>query len=250
MPSYNRLMALVGERKALAAAVLAFYMILYFLIALAIPPDEGFRPFFSAMGALYGTAFFSLVAGYFWARWFSIGLGIYGLIIGIMALWTLGVVPELIFLAATHGLVSLALWGGGMAAHFDGKTEWRARFHLDESGTQRLGKAVIRVGISLPFIIAYGLSPRADMDATLLCAGIFGLVALGSWGLLRLRTWGIVVLVAGSAAVLGTLGAMDQAIVLSDGTSVDLSYNGAIGGGVLLLAALPFAGPIARYLKS
>ena len=88
------------------------------------------------------------------------------------------------------------------------------------------------------------------MDATLLCAGIFGLVALGTWGLLRMRTWGIVVLVTGSAAVLATLGAMDQAVLLSDGTSVDLSYNGAIGGAALLLAAVPFAGPIARYLRS
>ena len=121
---------------------------------------------------------------------------------------------------------------------------------MDENATRRLGKAVIRVGISLPILIAYGLAPRDSMVDTLVCAAAVGLVGVGVWGFLRLRTWGLVVMICGAAAVLGTIGITEQLVALGRNTALDLSLNGTLGAVVLLLAALPFAGPIARYVRS
>ena len=33
-----------------------------------------------ALAAVYGLAFFALVAGYFWARWYAVGVGLFGVI--------------------------------------------------------------------------------------------------------------------------------------------------------------------------
>ena len=246
---YTSGMGLVGERKALAAAVLAFYLVIYLLVALTVPPDQGLTQFFAAMAGLYGLSFFALVAGYFWARWFAIGLGIYGLLGGVLAVWQIGPIPEILFLGGTHGLLSLTLWGEKVAAHYDGRSEWRARFHLDDSGTQRLGKAVVRVGISLPILIGYGLMPRQSLGETILCLGVLGLVTVGAWGFLRLRTWGLVALAASAITVLVTLSAVGQVVPFGDGTSIDLTVNGATGGLILFLATVPFLGPVARYLR-
>ena len=144
-------MGFVGERKALAAAVLALYALIFLINALGAPPEMGVTALFAGMGTFYGLAFFSLVAGYFWARWFAIGVGLFGVVFGIMAIVQLGLDEQFLFFAGTHGSVSLFLWGKKMAQNFDGKQTWRERFHLDEYGTQRLGKAIIRIGMSLPY---------------------------------------------------------------------------------------------------
>lgn len=242
-------MALVGERKALAAAVLAFYMLYFLLVAFAAPPEMQLGPLFAAMSGLYGLAFFALVAGYFWARWFAIGLGIYGLILGVMGLWSEGLHPVFLFVAGTHGGMSLILWGTNVASQFDGRDDWRDRFHLDDTGTQRLGKAVIRIGISLPMLIGYGLTPRQGMGETLFIMGAIALVGLGSWGLLRMRTWGLLALLAAAGGVLTSLVATAQVAVLGDGSAVDLTVSGSLGGIFLALAVVPFALPMVRYLR-
>ena len=69
-------MKLVGERRALASIVFAFYFLMYLLNAILGPPEVA-RLFFGIAG-VYFLAFFSLVAGYFWARWYSVGVGLYG----------------------------------------------------------------------------------------------------------------------------------------------------------------------------
>ena len=57
---------------------------------------------------------------------------------------------------------TLFLWGHGMSVPYDGQSAWREKFHMDESAVQRLGRAVIRAGVSLPFILLYAFVPRPD----------------------------------------------------------------------------------------
>jgi len=168
-------LGMVGERKAIAAAVLSFYTLLFVLNAL-LDPNESMRPMHSALAATYGAAFFSLVAGYFWARWYAIGLGLFGFSLGTLAMLQHGVDYPPLFFTATHGVVSLALWGNQVATDFDGRSDWRARFHMDENATRRLGKAVIRVGISLPMLLMYGLAPREELSDGLLAGAMIAVI--------------------------------------------------------------------------
>src|SRR5436190_23211186 len=95
---------LVGERRAVAAAVLAFYMFVYGLLAFLNPPP-GFERAFFAMGGCYALAFVGVVAGYFWGRWYAIGVALSGVITTLVGVWQIGPEPVLIFIGATHGAV-------------------------------------------------------------------------------------------------------------------------------------------------
>jgi hypothetical protein len=235
-----------GERRAVAAAVLAFYALIFLLVALT--PPAGWGPCFAALAGVYGLGFFALVAGYFWARWYAIGIGMSGFISGLFSMWQMGPEPILLFYSGTHVLASLILWGSTMAALFDGQAEWRKRFHMDEPATHRLGKAIIRAGISLPYIVMYALAPRQDAAMTMMVIAS-GLVAVvGIWALVNLRTWGVVAMVAGAAAVLGSLSSAGH-VGVTQTLSVDLAVFGLMAAGMLVAAALPFAKPIARYLR-
>src|SRR5947209_6022731 len=122
-------MKLIGERRALAAAVFAFYFMLMLLQAILGP--ENLKPAIYALSGVYGLAFFSLVAGYFWARWYAIGVGIFGLITGVVAIWQLGALePIFVFFGGTHLAAALVLWGDKMAEPYEGQTAWRERYHM------------------------------------------------------------------------------------------------------------------------
>jgi hypothetical protein len=241
---------LTGERRAVAAAVLAFYGFLYLVVGLTAPSE--WTAAFAGMALVYGIGFFSLVAGYFWARWYAIGVGMSGLITAVFSIVQIGVEPVLMFYGATHAVVSLALWGSSMSLAFDGRKEWRERFHLDENATHKLGKSVIRLGISLPYVILYALAPR-DGAGDALLAALAGVVAVsGLYGMVRLRTWGVFAL-AGATALIGV-----SLAALSCGSSIASFGNGyavniwAAGFAALfgLLAALaPLARPLVRYLR-
>ncbi|WP_428268269.1 hypothetical protein [Haliangium sp.] len=238
-------MGLVGERKALASAVLALYALFFTLNALLIP-ERSLVPLLGSMAATYGLAFFALVAGYFWARWFAIGLGLYGVSTGVLVLWQLGIEPIFVFYTGTHLAVSLLLWGKQVSADFDGRNDWRERFHMDESGTHRLGRAVIRAGISLPFLLAYGLAPR-DGEGMTLAVAVLALAGLGIWGLLRLRTWGVLAMVvAGIVAVVDLSG---HAVGVGVAANYPIESLGAVGAALLLAATTPFALPMLRHLR-
>lgn len=238
-------MALVGERKAVASAILALYTLIFFLTALSVP-DPRLVPFLSSLAATYGLSFFAVVAGYFWARWFAIGLGLYGFSTGFLLVWQIGPEPVVLFYALTHGAISVLLWGPRVAAQFDGRVDWRERFHLDENATHRLGRAVIRVGLTLPFLLAYGLAPREGAGQMLLAAGAVGLAGLGIWGLLRLRTWGVLTMIAGAAAILVTAPSTVTPLAIS----ADVAASGVVGAILLLAAAAPFVGPMLRYVRA
>jgi hypothetical protein len=241
-------MSLVGERKALAAAVLAMYTLMYLVNALFAPAEE-LKLLFVALSSLYGLAFFSLVAGYFWARWFAIGLGLFGVTGAIMAMVQIGVDYTFLFYGGTHALVSLFLWGNKMSTDFDGRTEWRERFHLDESATRRLGKAVIRIGITLPVLIIYGLAPRVDMLESLLMLGVVAVAGLGVVGVLRMRTWGILALAASAFAVAGSALVSSRFACLGQGVGLELPVTAGVLSLMLLACVAPFAVPIRRYLS-
>jgi hypothetical protein len=154
-------MKLVGERRAVAALVLVFYGLMLGLQALlgGVPPEM--RAAIGGLAGCYLVAFFGLVAGYFWARWFAMGVALFGVIGGAVALWQTGVDEMILFYGGTHLAAVLSLWGEGMAGPFDGQLAWRERFHIDDNARHRLGKAVIRAGVSLPMVILYALAPKA-----------------------------------------------------------------------------------------
>ncbi len=226
--------ALVGERRAIAAAVLSFYGFIYLLLGFSAPPE--WSPALTAIAALYGIAFFGVVAGWFWGRWYAQGIGYWGLVSGVLGMWQIGPEPVLVFLTATHGVLALLLAGESMAAGFDGRNDWRTRFHLDDLGVNRLGKSVVRAAMSLPILLMWALAPTQPNQLAAMIPLALG--GAGVWALLRMRTWGIFAL-GGSACVLA-----GQA---SQGPSIAPL---AIGAAVLLGAAvIPFAGPMAKHLR-
>ena len=240
-------MGLVGERKALAAAVLAFYMIQYLVLALLQGPD--LQPMCFGLAFVYGLAFFGLVAGYFWARWYAIGLGMFGLLTAGMGMWQVGAEYILIFMAATHFIVAAGLWGKGMAMGFDGRPDWRQRFHMDENATHKLGRAVIRLGISLPLIVVYALAPRPEStQAWMFAAFAAGLAGVGIWGVFRMRTWGLLA-VGASALALGASALTPQLSAGCSGYAVNLSAIGLAASFVLLSTTALFVVPAARFLR-
>jgi hypothetical protein len=237
-------MKLVGERRALSAVVFAFYALIYSMIAFASLVPEFNKAFF-ALASVYGLAFFSLVAGYFWARWYSVGVGLYGVITAAVGMWQIGAEPILLFVGGTHLAATLMLWGEAMSEPYDGQTAWREKLHMDESAVQRLGRSVIRAGVSLPFVLLYALAPKppgqgADM---FLALGALVLAAFGLRALVRLKTWGVLALgAAGALMMVASIGEM--------ASHADVfALRPAIAGGLLLAAAAPWAAPAMRFLR-
>ena len=234
---------LVGERRAVAASMLVFYAVVYGALALSgmVPPELG--PIITAHAILYGVAFFGLVAGWFWARWYASGIGMYGLVTGVIGIFQLGPEPVLVFMAITHAIIPAFLAGEAIAAGFDGRSEWRTRFHLDEPAVERLGKSVTRAAMSLPFLITWALAPKQPgqgLESTVAELAPFVLGAAGLWALLRLRTWGIFALAGAGAATVGVAFAAPGSPSLM-----------ALAPAALLAAAVaPFARPILSQLGS
>lgn len=220
------------------------YGFLFLVQAIAGPED--WIPAFSALSAIYATGFLGLVAGYFWARWFVIGLGLSGFMTGVISMLQLGgVVPILVFYAGTHLAVMAMLWGDAMSRSYDGRKEWRERFHLDESATNKLGKSVIRVGVSLPYVLLFALAPKEDAALALL--GGASIVA-GAWGLAKMRTWALPALGAGAVTLLAATLDSPMLVPLKNDVALnlDLVAIGAIGFTMLALA--PFVSPVLNYL--
>ena len=185
---------LVGERKAMALLCLGFYTTLFFMIGLSARTElPEWVPVFSAMTLMYGLAFFSVAAEWFWGRWFAIGLGYWGMTMMVMA-WvtTRSLPPAMIIFGTMHGIVSLCLGGEKMAALFDAKPAWRARWKLDDQGVIRVRKSVTRAASSLPALIMFALAPREGQELLALTAFTLALVGIG--GLLAGRTLGVLAL--------------------------------------------------------
>ncbi len=222
------------------------YGFLFLLNSLLAP--EGWGPAFGSLAGIYGMGFLGLVAGYFWARWFVIGLGLSGFMTGAISLFQMGSMePVLVFYTGTHLALTGLLWGTAMARGFDGRKEWRERFHLDEHATNKLGKSVIRVGVSLPYVVLFALAPREDAALALLGGAS---VVAGAWALTQMRAWALPAMGVGAVTMLGATVGEPMLISLKGDVAMnlDLVAFGAIGFTMLALA--PFVSPVISFLRS
>jgi len=239
-------MRLVGERRALAAAVLAFFMLQFLITGLLV--DGPFKGMLIGLGLVYGAGFFGVVAGYFWARWYALGLAFSGVAMAVMTVIRGGdISPPIVIIGITHAIIGLGLLGTDAAAFYDGRRDWRERWKMDENAVNRLGKAVTRAGASLPYLVIAGLAPKEGSgEALTAIALVLGVV--GFAGLVRMRTWGLLALGATAALLAGTLAGLDGWPPLSfDGLPV--LATPAIAGALVLSALLPFAAPIVKYIR-
>ena len=249
---------LVGERKALALLCLGFYTTLFFMIGLSARTElPEWVPVFSAMTLMYTLAFFSVAAEWFWGRWFATGLGYWGMTMTVMA-WvtTRSLPPAMIIFGTMHGLVSLCLGGEKMAAIFDAKPAWRARWKLDDQGVIRVRKSVTRAASSLPALIMFALAPREGQELLALTA--FALAVAGIGGILAGRTLGVMAFVGGAAATaaLVVFGHEPSQVFTvyqyapfgATAGAAMTPYLGVLASVLLVAAALPFAKPMAAYV--
>lgn len=237
-------MKFIGERRALAAAILAFYFLFYGVLAFSQLVPE-FTKAFAAIAGVYALAFFSLVAGYFWARWYAVGVGLYGVITSAVGIWQIGAEPVLLFVGGTHLAATLMLWGGAMSQPYDGQTAWREKFHMDESAVQRLGRSVIRAGVSLPFVLLYAFAPKPESGSMVMSLLALALAGVGFGALVKLKTWGVLALGAAGALMIALAGA-DMAA----GAGPVALLRPALAGSMLLSATTPFLAPIMRWVAA
>lgn len=221
-------------RRAAAVAVLAFYVWFFGTYASYAPPVLANALW--AIAALYAVGVLGLVLGWFWGRWYARGLGYWGLVVGILMMWQLGLENFLLVWAGSNALVSLLLAGESMAIAFDGREDWRRRFHLDDNGVERLGKSVTRAGMSLPWLLLYVLLPRPGEAAMLVPLALAG---AGVFGLLRARTWGLLALGGAAAATTAQL-------AVAPGP---MWQSGVLAALLLAAAVVPFARPIFLRLR-
>jgi purine-cytosine permease-like protein len=124
---------------------------------------------------------------------------------------------------------------------YDGQTAWREKFHMDDNAVQRLGRSVIRAGVSLPFVLLYALAPKPPGSGSIIATIVAVLLTgLGVRALVQLKTWGVMALGA-AGMLLVTVASVD--FVQGD-PGVLLP---ALTGALLILAAVPFAAPMARW---
>jgi hypothetical protein len=114
---------------------------------------------------------------------------------------------------------------------------------MDEHAVQRLGRSVIRAGVSLPFILLYAFAPKPDTGSAVISLIAFVLAAAGLRGLVQLKTWGVLALGAAGALLLTVV----SADVVSHGVSA-MAVRPALAGGLLVAASAPFFAPIARFV--
>jgi hypothetical protein len=240
-------MKLVGERRALAALMFAFWFVMYLMNALL--GGGPLAKLLYGLASCYGLAFFSLVAGYFWARWYSVGMSLFGIIVAGIGLWQYHSDPDhvelfqVLFIGLTHLTATIMLWGNGMSELYDGQLGWRERWHMDEHAVQRLGRSVIRAGVSLPMVLIYGLAPKQPAEAVL-SIGALVLAGFGLRALVRMRTWGVLALGAAGGVMLALSG-----VQMLSGHD-ELALQPALAGALLVFAAWPWAQPLARAMRA
>ncbi|HUQ06436.1 MAG TPA: hypothetical protein VM261_28225 [Kofleriaceae bacterium] len=226
-------------RRVAAIAVLGFYVWFFATFSQHVPVV--LEKALWAIAALYGVGVIGLAFGWFWGRWYARGLGYWGIVVGILMMWQLGLENFLLVWAGSNAAVSLLLSGESMAGAFDGRLDWRRRFHLDDNGVERLGKSVTRVGMSLPWLLLYALIPRPS-EAMLLVplAASVGLAGVGLFGLLRARVWGLLAIGAASVTTTAQLAA----------TPGPTPLVGVLAAALLAAAVVPFARPIFDRLRA
>jgi hypothetical protein len=248
---------IVGERKALALLCLGFYTTLFFMIGLSARTElPEWVAVFTAMTLMYGLAFFSVAAEWFWGRWFATGIGYWGMWMTVMA-WvtTRSLPPAMIIFGSMHAVIAVCLAGGKMAAIFDAKPAWRERWKIDEQGVIRVRKSVTRAASSLPAVIMFVLAPREGQEALQLA--VLATAMVGVAGVLVGRTFGVLALLGASAATVAvvlqggtpaSVWALNRIVPFFDAGVAVQPSTGALGAALLLAAAAPFLKPMALYV--
>jgi hypothetical protein len=222
-------------RRIAAIAVLGFYVWFFATFSQHVPPV--LEKALWAIAVLYGVGAVGLMFGWFWGRWYARGLGYWGIVVGVLMMWQLGLENFLLVWAGSNAAISILLSGESMASAFDGRQDWRRRFHLDENGVERLGKSVTRVGMSLPWLLLYVLLPRPS--EAMLSVLALALAGFGVLGLLRARVWGLLAIGAASATTTAQLAT----------TSGPTPLVGVLAAALLAAAVVPFARPIYDRLR-
>jgi hypothetical protein len=250
---------LVGERKAIALLFLGFYTTLFAINALFAPVPE-WTPFFAGLAMCWGLGFFSVAAGWFWGRWFAVGLGNFGWTTAAWVMLKAGFNTPILVFGAMHAVISLCLLGNRMADVYEARPDWRTRWQLDDQGVLKVRRAVTWAATSLPVIIMMALGPRGDGESVLVLAaiGLFGLLRGRTWGVVALAGAGVVALIecalipAGHAVVLPLIsepvinnGIVSVPMVVPMSTAT-LSF---VAGSLLLGSVLPFFAPLRNYLR-
>jgi hypothetical protein len=236
-------MRLVGERRALAALALAFFTLQFLLTAIFDDRVGELRAALAALGIAYGCGFVGVVAGWFWARWYSLGLAFSGLAMACIAAWQAGgFFLDLYILGGAHAVLGIGLLGAHAAEFYDGRRDWRERWKLDDAGVNRLGKAIMRAGASLPYLIVVGLVPRDSLGGEALGLLALAMGTAGLVGIVRLRTWAIFAFAFSALVSLGALGGV------SAGVPPWLISAPAAAAALLAAAAAPFVRPLWQHL--
>src|SRR5689334_1099607 len=104
LPAQLTQIGFVGERKALALLCLGVYATLFALMALiAVGQLPEWVACFSGLAVCYALGFFAVAAGWFWGRWFAIGLGYSGLTMAILSMVaTKQVLSEMVVFGVMH----------------------------------------------------------------------------------------------------------------------------------------------------
>jgi hypothetical protein len=243
---------MVGIRRAIALLLLGFY-VTQFAMTAWLGPDE-LLACYLGLALCYGLAFIGLAAEWFWARWFSMGVGNFGSLL-LLVLFKTGMEPIILFFGLTHLAISVLLMGEGMASRYEHSEATQERWNFQEESLILMRRAIRSAGSTLPFLILYALAPRPEM----LQLAAIGLGVAGTYGLLRARTWGVLALGgAGLAALVDGLGFAGAPSVgylllspLAPQGATWMIYGPVFGilAGGLLLAPIAFASPMVRYLR-
>jgi MFS family permease len=232
-------LGLEGPRRAVSALSLSFFAVLYLFLSLNAP--EGWGRAFAALSLCYLVAFFSVVAGWFWGRWFATGLGWSGLMVAGISLVMIGWAPALAIYGALHALIVLPLSGKSMAAQYDLQEGWRQKYRMDELGVARLRKTITRSAASLPSLILWALGPK-EGQGMLFSLAALGLTIVGLSGVVRLRTWGWLAVAGATVMAFGS----DNLFSLS---TSDIA-GPHLATALLAAAVVPFVMPAVRYVRA
>ncbi len=195
------------------------------------------------LGVAYGCGFVGVVSGWFWARWYTLGLAFSGVAMACIAAWQAGgFYLELYILGGAHLAVVIGLLGVDSAAFYDGRRDWRERWKMDENAVNRLGKAIMRAGASLPYLIVMGLAPRQSLGGEALSVLALGAGVAGLAGIVRLRTWALF------AFAFSALASVASFASLGSGLPVWLVSAPFVAAALLASAVLPFARPAWQHL--
>jgi hypothetical protein len=165
---------------------------------------------------------------------------------GALGLWQVGPEPVILFILITHGVAALFLWGDAMSEVFDGQTHWRQKLSMDEHSVTRLGNAVTRLGVSLPMVLIWALAPKAGG----LAVGAAALGLLATAGLVRMRTWGVLAMVGAAGMLIGSIVVAPSLSMSASAWTPGGAPVAALAAGLLLAGAVPFFGPIRRFLSA